>query len=265
MEPEMEDITVYDHPVPVSSYSDIPVKTIRKVNRSVLENYSRTGLIPIGPITQNPSNSNGNNTILTDYMDLIGDRYLDFLGESYVQYSHPWGGIGEITPLDAHVQKIYESVTFSSANTYGASYCEPQRVASNDPKNATIIYQSKGKGDKDSYEVQNPGFQGSGGVTLGSGTDVTEYTWLDMNGDGLPDKVTKDGCVALNLGYQFLPFEDWNHEFIREGSSENDAMSASVNLAKSRLPGGIAIGKAENTSHKKFMEFNGDEPTAQLT
>ena len=37
--------------------------------------------------------------------------------------------------------------------------------------------------------------------------DHTEQTWLDINGDGLPDKIYKDGTVRLNLGYSFQPAE----------------------------------------------------------
>jgi len=28
-------------------------------------------------------------------------------------------------------------------------------------------------------------------------------TWLDVNGDGLPDKLSEGGSVELNLGYSF--------------------------------------------------------------
>ena len=39
------------------------------------------------------------------------------------------------------------------------------------------------------------------------GEDEVKHSWMDVNGDGLPDKVYPGGQVALNLGYKFAPLE----------------------------------------------------------
>ena len=268
MEPEMEDIIIYNHPVPVPLSGNTVTKTVRKQNRSVLKNYSHSNGIQLFPIGTTPSGSKGSNTILTDYMDLNGDRYPDILGEVYVQYSTPWGGIGKKESLTSHVQKINETSTYSDGNTYGASYCEPARVVSNDPKNSAVVFSGKGKDTFSGGGTPIGGGDGTsppggigGGATLGTGTDHAEFSWLDINGDGLPDKITKDGRVALNIGYKFLPYEKWNYWGIRQGSSTNDALNfppGGFNLAQASLSGGLSVSSSDYKTETMLMDFNGD-------
>ncbi|MBO7630340.1 MAG: hypothetical protein J6S87_10480, partial [Bacteroidales bacterium] len=191
------DIPEYDHPVPqpttLADSVEISPKTVRKQNVSKLRNYSLSIGVPVVPISTGASWSNGDNRILTDYMDLNGDRYPDVVGEVNVQYTMPWGGIGHLQPLTQHVTGVTSSATSSTGTTYGASYSIPTRGASNTPRNSKISFDGQGLS-----------------ASLGGGSDCTSYTFMDVNGDGLPDKVTADGLVALNTGYSFLPYENWN-------------------------------------------------------
>ena len=242
---ETSDIPEYDHPVPQSLSENYEVKTVRKRNRSELKNHSLNASIPIVPISLGISSSKGSNTILSDYMDLNGDRYPDIMGPVNVQYSMPWGGIGNTTPLDVSLQNISISSTNSSGTNFGASYSMPTRGISNNPKNAKISFDGRG----------------SISANIGDGTDNTDIMWMDMNGDGLPDRVNSGGDVALNLGYKFLPFERWNQGNIRSGSSSNSGISlglGSINIAQASIGGGLSINKSENTTNKMLMDFNGD-------
>ena len=71
---------------------------------------------------------------------------------------------------------------------------------------------------------------GSPSINAGNGTDNTITTWMDVNADGLPDKVTKDGRVVLNLGYSFTPFEQWNFSSIREGENKSIGANSGVSF-----------------------------------
>ena len=243
--PETEDIPEYDHPVPQASAGNPVVKTVRKQNESTMKNYSRTAGIPLSPITTGGSTSNGSNKILSDYMDLNGDRYPDVLSDGGVQYTMPWGGIGTYRELPSSAAGISESATTSDGRTFGASYSMPSRTSGNNPKNAKISFDG----------------QGSVSGNIGNGKDETEYSWMDMNGDGLPDKVDNEGRVSLNIGYDFLPFEKWNHAYVREGSSENSGVSigpGSVNIAQLSIGGGMGVNQSENRTEAVLMDFNGD-------
>ena len=247
--PETSDIPEYDHPVPQPMEADsglvISPKTVRKQNVSKLRNYSLNFSTPVVPISTGSSCSNGENRILTDYMDLNGDRYPDVLGEVNVQYTMPWGGIGTMQSLMQHVMGISGSGTHSDGTTFGASYSMPKRGTSNTPRNSKIS------------------FDGSGSLsaTIGNGTDNTDYLFMDVNGDGLPDKVTPTGGVALNTGYSFLPFEDWHGSVIRNGESVNSGLSiglGSINIAQASISGGLGVNQSENRTKSMLMDFNGD-------
>ena len=245
--PETSDIPEYDHPVPQPTETEnravLKPKTIRKQNETNLQNISLDAGVPV--ISIGESNSNGENRILTDYMDLNGDRYPDFLGEVNVQYTMPWGGIGTIHPLDMRMTGISCSKTCSKGETFGASYCMPTRGTSNNPKNAKISFDG----------------QGSLSATIGKGDDVVNCTFMDMNGDGLPDKVSSIGNVALNTGYSFLPFENWQAKLVRNGKSENMGSGigiGGINIAQASISGGVSVNKSMNETFSMLMDFNGD-------
>ena len=247
--PETAGIPDYDHPVPQAGMTEggIPVsaKTVRKQNISELRNHSLNLGVPIVPISTGASESNGGNKILTDYMDLNGDRYPDFVGEVNVQYSMPWGGIGKIQTLTQHAQGIANSSTSSEGQTYGASYTMPERKLSNDPKFSSITFDGKGN------------MSGN----FGTGEDNVDYTFMDMNGDGLPDKVASNGSVALNIGYSFLPYEPWNNGVVRRGNSRNSGLSmspGSFDISQASISGGIAVNGSENITKAMLMDFDGD-------
>src|SRR5260370_2857092 len=66
--------------------------------------------------------------------------------------------------------------------------------------------------------------------SLGRGDSHPQYDLIDVNGDGLPDIVTRNGnqlMVSLNLVYSFAPPEPWGTAALGDGSSENGSGGAS--------------------------------------
>ncbi len=239
------DIGTYDHPVPVVDGHQ--VKTVRKQNFSRMKNHSLSLSVPWVPISVGLSISNGTNTVLTDYMDLNGDRYPDVVGQSYVQYSTPWGGIGPVVEMGPLSSGITCSSTRSGGANFGGSYQIPTRGASNNPKNSKISFDGSG----------------NAGADLGGGTDLTDFTWMDVNGDGLPDKVSRtDTCnwVSLNSGYGFLGAERWQMGGVRNGSSRNFGMNmgGSFNVGQASIGGGIGVNLSRNRTDTLLSDLNGD-------
>ena len=239
------DIEEYDHPIPIVTNHE--VKTVRKQNISRIKNHSFS-LSAIPVISVGMTHSRGENIILTDYMDLNGDRYPDIVGQSLVQYSNPWGGIGNPVPMGPMADGITKSETTSGGVNFGGSFQMPTRGASNNPKGSKIS------------------FDGSGnvGADLGGGSDNTVFSWMDVNGDGLPDKVSVEGqgyaYVSLNTGYGFQPRTLWGNFPIRDGDSENASMSfgANFNVGQASIGGGMGVNFSRNHTQKMLMDFNGD-------
>ena len=245
--PEVE----FDDPLPALP-DGIMAKTILKVSRST--NFG----ISLGIKGFGNSGSYGKNTVELDYMDLNGDRYPDIVGTDYVQYSSQWGGLGELTLLREDLTNASTSISASDGFSFGASTPKHSRVISSNQKTAK-------------YSLDSDGSAG-GGFSLGN--DNTNSTWTDINGDGLPDIVYKNGTVRLNTGYDFLDAENWNFDGVQSGrctsKSEDLGLSAlgealtnnnkekKFNIYQGSIQLGAALGRSVNRVTQSFIDINGD-------
>lgn len=187
--------------------------------------------------------SKGNSRVITDFMDMNGDRYPDILGEHRIQYTLPDGGLeGTSTPHDwefGHRTKL-----LAGGVSVGGGFPKSGKEAGSAPKNS--VFSSIGEAT-------------SLNVSALWSKDEAEYTWLDMNGDGLPDRVdVENGRVALNLGYAFSSAESWGSFVIREGSSENFAGGLGVNIKNKSISAGVGYSRSDNTLKATLQDMNGD-------
>ncbi len=182
------------------------------------------------------------NSVTLDYLDLNGDRYPDVVGDNTVQYSMPWGGLGSAIPVNEEV--ITKSHTYAAGGSFGRDYPESQRTPANAPRHSKFSTSAKG----------SP----SGTVAA----DETHIGLLDVNGDGLPDKVYANGDVALNKGYGFLPRESWGIGKLRWGGSVSGSVTplnfSYFDVMDGSISGGLGIGLSANTSTAVYQDINGD-------
>ena len=182
------------------------------------------------------------NSVTLDYLDLNGDRYPDVVGDNTVQYSMPWGGLGSVIPVNEEV--ITKSHTYAAGGSFGRDYPESQRTPANAPRHSKFSTSAKG----------------SPSGTLAA--DETHLGLLDVNGDGLPDKVYDNGDVALNKGYGFLPRESWGIGKLRWGGSISGSVTplnfSYFDVMDGSISGGLGIGLSANTSTAVYQDINGD-------
>ncbi len=255
---DLEIIPIYDHPVPVSVSSE-PVQTIRKRHWNIGGDKS-IGVTAV-LLSFGRSSSSGSAYIQSDYMDMNGDRYPDPVSTGGVQYSMPWGGIGDLkTIVLPKKDHLSASESYSQGQTHGRCYPDPRKLPSNNPKSGKTAL--TGSGTLSESEVINE--------------DITDYMFMDVNGDGLPDIVnTSIKAVRLNTGYDFLNAESWNVDFIREGESRNQSTNMglsgvwenqnlqsvpanSYSLSQVSISGGRGKGISYNVTAKQMMDVNGD-------
>lgn len=244
--------TSYDDPVP-SDYQGTPAKAVRKVNSTKSHSWS-AGFAQWGA-----SYSDGDNIIEMDYMDLNGDRYPDIIGTDKVQYSQQWGGIGPVTELPSNLSHGSASHTWSGGPSYSASEITHSRTICGTQQNAFFTMHS----------------EGSKGVNLGGniGYDKAGGSWVDMNGDGLPDFVYPDGSVRLNVGYDFRDDKQWGFENVRNGVSGSISFGADLqnvgdetnylpdnvtNVYQGSIKAGFGINGSYNQTTHMLMDINGD-------
>ena len=240
------EITVYDNVVPMPSVQGERVTTIRKQNKSKSENFGKN----LGFIASvGTSSSYGENWVVSDYMDLNGDRYPDYLSEAYIQYTTPWGGISTDPVAVYDDAGISTSQTSSTGSTFGATYSNPKRMLGMNTK-------------KSKFSGEGSGIGGS----HCTGSDNTGFSYVDVNGDGLPDRVWGNGNVHLNMGHNFQSCGRWLPA-IRSGKSKSNGanIGGSFNIAQASISGGLGINISENTSETVLMDVNGDGLPDEVT
>ena len=245
---ESAEIPNFDSPKPVPPVSTVSlsVKTMRKKSHSKSKNKSWG--VDVAVISYSDAKSTNTNNVLTDYMDLNGDRYPDFVTELGAQYSKPWGGIGEYKEFPSTCTGHTISISTSEGQNFGGNFPTMKKEA---------------EGGKTTTSGS-----GSPGATFGNGTDENVKAWLDINGDGLPDKMNNSGKVALNLGYEFTPYEFWHTNPIRKGSSYNigtsmgggflQALTKEFCVSQKSINAGCGISESENNSTRLLLDINGD-------
>ena len=87
------------------------------------------------------------------------------------------------------INNVTASVTNSAGASFGASPVSHNRTTSSKPAKAKFTISGDGSSVNGEFNV---------------GWDHASSSWIDVNGDGLPDYVTEDGQVRLNIGYRFL-------------------------------------------------------------
>ncbi|MBO9201949.1 MULTISPECIES: SpvB/TcaC N-terminal domain-containing protein [Niastella] len=206
-----------------------------------------------GGIGGSASVSNATSKTLTDFMDLNGDRYPDVVGEKNIQYTDARGGLSGRTTAGGVIQE-------TSTNTLGLSLTGSSYIP-------TAIFRKTPSGDQvvDAGNAQTNA--GSGKISIGgnagvvNGTNKATFSYLDMNGDGLPDRVNQDNhLVALNLGYGFAAEEDWGFDQIQDGSSKSVSGGGSLGFVKGNnsINIGFSLSRSDNNSKQSLQDMNGD-------
>ena len=135
----------------------------------------------------------GNNESSLDLIDMNGDRYPDQVSASGVRFSDGRGGFGGQQPFPGLSSAVRLSQDANVSTTVGLG----------------IPYSKKGADGETKGTVANL-------PTVGNSVSLsqTRYDLMDVNGDGLPDRVSMDSggasvTVQLNLGYRFGAPEVW--------------------------------------------------------
>ena len=89
-------------------------------------------------------------------------------------------------------------------------------------------------------------------------TDETVEAFVDINGDGLPDKIMSDKKVRLNYGYSFSDPIDWGLTKIQTGKSLSYSGGLGFDIASSSVSAGVGLVTSESTEEFNLMDVNGD-------
>ncbi|MFT3679262.1 MAG: SpvB/TcaC N-terminal domain-containing protein [Ferruginibacter sp.] len=220
--------------------------TRSKVSVTDTKSYS-IGLADFG-VSASIGKSTADTRTIVDVMDMNGDRYPDIVTEGNLQFTKPNGELEQnsIGYTLGHATSKGETGTGISLGGF------PQ---------ASSRLSKPAEGAQHAEKVAGAaiGFSGN----LGSNTDNSISTWMDMNGDGLPDKVNENGDVALNLGYKFSASEKWegltkidNNETTSESVGANG--SKGISIDGSSIQAGFSLSGSDGAVDYSLTDVNGD-------
>ncbi|MXO32552.1 toxin TcdB middle/N-terminal domain-containing protein [Apibacter sp. B2912] len=209
----------------------------------------------------NYNDSEGSDETTLSFSDMNGDGYPDIITKNKIQFTNTRGGFdGEVIDSRNGFTGNHRSTSTSKAYGLGAN-----------PITAVSIFNKLTGGEKQNSLDSKASQVGISAVNLSFSapkmSEIVEHTLIDLNGDGLPDKVYKNGKVRLNLGYSFTPEVDWDLNEIQRASSKTisggadmgiDIIPKSDDKASSSFAGGVNVTSVTNNPSFKFIDVNND-------
>ncbi len=191
-----------------------------------------------------------------DYLDLNGDGYPDVVGAKEIQFSDMTGALG------------------AKRGTLGGNVREADNVSGNVSFSAgsetATIASALGMAAPDAGTSANTATTGSVqpslgiGGSLGGGESDARVDLIDINGDGLPDKVFGNGDAQLNLGYSFAAREPWSAGPINDASTRNVGVNLGFNVDRYGFAGGVSAELGTSFTNASMMDVNGDGLTDRV-
>jgi RHS repeat-associated protein len=256
-----QDDLTQDNPVPSSTGGSSGIGSgrwgVKKMTKSDELGYSLGASVGSGfSVGGAYCQSFGKMEIISDFMDMNGDRYPDVVTKEMIQYTGPLGGISN-NLLSLSGDEHHLSNNEADGITISGSYVNPKAEG-------TTVSLSKNSKTQVGSAKAGGGLSG----TYGKSKDNTKFTFNDLNGDGLPDKLYKedDGLhVSLNLGYAFAPKEKWyDGGGIGNGASTCESAGLGVNVGNGSISGGVGLSRSDNHSEQYLQDVNGDGLTDLL-
>ncbi len=249
-----------DNPIPSTTTNPKPTVANKESYSEPSRNYNVNARLDLSLIDLSIGGTvnKGKQRVTSDLMDVNGDGFPDIVSGSVVLCSKPRGGLSgkifnHITGNNVEADVMDYEATGASA---GGQKMNVGKEMRNGPVNSKISM---------------------GGAAGGSTSESTGgSTWIDINGDGLPDKVKfndPNSTVYLNYGYGFSRSEAWNSSGIKKSHSNSLSLSDNwdlfsgintsrggkqFNLVDGSISGGLGITGGENITERSFLDVNGD-------
>ncbi len=205
----------------------------------------------VAPLTANTAT--GTSEVITDFQDMNGDGFPDIITKANIQMTNSKGGFdGENIPVNGGHKSSHEAYSLSAGgNAFFSSEVTSARAAYKKDKSnsANKSALNKAKAESSSLAI-------SGGVSYNK--EAVIQNWVDVNGDGLPDKILSDKKLQLNLGYSFTEPMDLGLEDISKGESIFPSLGLGVDLGSSSISAGYGISKNISWNDFSLQDVNGD-------
>jgi len=204
--------------------------------------------------------SDGTTTQLYDYFDLNGDRFPDIINKDAdpekerIQYTLPIGGY-ENKSRQIMVGNAEDDISLSNHRLDLGRSLGGGIPLSGDKNSDNTSGGSVASGEELAARV-SVGLSGG----LSNNSDNVAFDNMDINGDGLPDRVYKDGFVQLNFGYRYGQRENWNYTSIVTGSSSSHNLGGNLGFESGGDSFSFGVGApfSMHSVKSRLIDVNGD-------
>ena len=239
--------------VPAPSGSDFSFgRGVSKINVATTKSFNAGYDLLSG----NKSNSESKQVV--DFIDMNGDRYPDILTSANIQYTKP---DGTFSVFYSNGIMLHEAKNdYEGLGINGKAGKVSFGMSSQVGKNKTILGPQLNSGISfDIDQIAGANIGASAGYNR-SKSDQIKSTWIDVNSDGLPDKVTPKG-YQLNLGYNnfsSMYSQGFNDICIGDNATFAPGISAGFSSDKNSFSGGIGLSFGSSRSSSNLQDMNGD-------
>ena len=263
--------------------SNAPILEIHSTSTCTFGNATLPINIPGLKASAGMSASTGGSETLMNYIDMNGDGIPDVIRNDNttknpvrrIEYSNARGWVDDdvcnvdfvnktnCSSINAgigggmaiHATSPTTSSGSASANSNNSTSSTPTNQSSNNAQRT----ETSSKISQSNTSIA-PSLNGS------LNFDDLGATYMDVNGDGLPDKVFTENnfifnnnvIVQLNLGYSFSDKMDWDMDRIQGGTSVTGSIGLGVNLWRGSFQAGFGVSSTTSQVAYTLVDVNGD-------
>ncbi len=238
---------------------DTGMGAITKEHRSSSRSYTGGwGSTNASYSSSNHQGGSGYSNSVSDFIDMNGDGYPDLVTSNQIQSTNMTGG--HITPVNHSFGDISVSDSYNLvATTSGGSIISGLKQIGNQ-----LSINSTPALNQLSQSLGNAADFSSVSANL-LGQDEELVSWMDINGDGLTDRVIESNGFKyqLNLGKNSTNGIFENFSFLENSTTKPSPLGLGLNLPISNytnLPFSLSVGASSNSSNSTiaFHDINGD-------
>ena len=223
---------------------------------------SKSTVVQGGALGITHNNANGSSKTEVAMMDMNGDGFPDIIAGGTIQYTNSQGGLSG---------EIYKGIGANNSDNASEAW-----GYGGNPVASVSQITNLAKGVKQSLSNVQTEWQAQFSITGSAprNTDEAVESFIDINGDGLPDKILSDKKVRLNLGYAFTEPIDWELDRIQSGKSlsynigaggdvsqgfgQTEYKGNQINKASGSFSAGFGIVTSESEEEYNLIDINSD-------